>query len=163
MTATFLLPGDERWTTVLQETRHDVYHRPEYLRVAAAHEGGEPVAFYAEDDSGSLLLPLLLREIPETTQVDATSPYGYPAPLWTTPDPSPLWTAFLDAAQKRGIVSAFVRLHPLMPRPAASSLGRSGPAAVVEHGPTVWINCTQSPEEMWEDTRSGHRSNIRRL
>jgi len=163
MTATFLPPSDERWRAVLRKTRHDVYHRPEYVRISAAHEGGEPVAFYAEDESGSLLLPLLLREIPDTRQIDATSPYGYPAPIWTTSDPNPHWMAFLDAAQKRSIVSAFVRLHPLMPCPTVSSLKRSDTAAVVEHGPTVWIDCTQSPEEMWEDTRSDHRSDIRRL
>jgi len=162
MIATFLPPDDERWTAVLRKTRHDVYHRPEYLRTAAAHEGGEPVAFYAEDASGSLLLPLLLREIPNTTQVDATSPYGYPSPLWTAPDPTPHWSAFLGTAQNRGIVSAFVRLHPLLPRPTPPRDCLDA-TALVEHGPTVWIDCTQCPEDMWAETRSGHQSDIRRL
>jgi hypothetical protein len=163
MTTTFLSPDDERWIKFLQDTRHDVYHRPEYVRVAAAYEEGQPVAFYAENEAGTLLLPLLLREIPQTTQIDATSPYGYPAPLWTSPDPAPHWTAFLDAAQERGIVSTFMRLHPFVPLPAISAFKCQDTTAIVEHGPTVWTDCTQSLDAMWEDTRPDHRSDIRRL
>lgn len=163
MITTFLSPDDERWTNLLQDTRHDVYHRPEYLCAAAAYEGGEPVAFYAENESGTLLLPLLLREISEPSQLDATSPYGYPTPLWTPPNPTSHWTAFLNAAQEHGIVSTFVRLHPLLPLPTASALKCRDTTAIVEHGPTVWIDCTQSLDAMWKDTRPDHRSDIRRL
>lgn len=163
MTTTFLFPSDDRWTAVLQDTPHDVYHRPAYLRAAASCEDGRPVAFYAKDDSGILLLPLLLRAIPDTDAHDAASPYGYPAPLWTTPDPTPHWTAFLRAARDRGLVSVFIRLHPLLPAPTVSASNPSTAIAHVEHGPTVWIDCTQSPDSAWDDTRSGHRSDIRRL
>jgi hypothetical protein len=163
MITTFLSPDDERWINILEDTRHDVYHRPEYLRASAVHEGGKPLAFYAENETGALLLPLLLREIPETTQIDATSPYGYPTPLWTSPDPTSHWVAVLNAAQERGIVSMFVRLHPLLPLPTSPALERRDTTTIVEHGPTVWIDCTQSPDAMRENTRPDHRSDIRRL
>jgi hypothetical protein len=163
MIATVLPPGDERWLRTLEHTPHDVYHRPEYVRAAASHEGGRPAGLYAEDASGVLLIPLLIRSIPDTDLIDASSPYGYPAPLWTAPDPSPHWTAVLDAARERGIVSAFIRLHPLLPAPSRLALRRVDGTALVEHGPTVWIDCTRSSEAVWADTRSDHQSDIRRL
>lgn len=162
MNTAFLSPSDGQWADVLETVRHDVYHRPAYARASAEHEGGTPVAFYAEDASGLLLAPLLLRAIPETERIDATSPYGYPAPLWTAADPTPHWAAFLHAAQARGLVSVFVRLHPFLPIPAPSCFP-DGRAAVVKHGPTVWIDCARSPETMWANTRSGHQSDLRRL
>src|SRR5262252_2999577 len=88
MITDFLSPADPRWRRFLDRARHDVYHLPEYLRVAGNYERGEAVAFYAEDGDQALLMPLLLRELPADLGAprswrDATSPYGYPGPITT--------------------------------------------------------------------------------
>ena len=172
MTVDFLEVGHPRWIEALDGADHDVYHRPEYVRACADHEGGRPVAFYASTGDDIFLVPLLIRDLPpeavsssndaasNDAARDAATPYGYPAPLCTTPDVSPFWKAFVDALQQRGIVSVFLRMHPLLPT-AVDAI--SVPWAVVEHGPTVVIDCTRSPEEMWNDTRPDHRSDVNRL
>jgi hypothetical protein len=167
MTVAFLDPGDPRWTEALDAADHDVYHRPEYACASANHEGGRPVAFYASTGDAFFLVPLLVRDLPpeaasssDDAVRDATTPYGYPSPLCTAADASPFWAAFVDALRRRGIVSVFLRMHPLLPVPVDAL---PTPSAVVEHGPTVVVDCTRSPDEMWSDTRPDHRSDVNRL
>ncbi len=77
-----LVPADgARWRRVLALARHDVYHLPEYAVIEAQRVGGEPVAFVATDGDRVWFVPLLLRPVPGTGRIDATSPYGYPGPL----------------------------------------------------------------------------------
>jgi hypothetical protein len=58
-----------------------------------------------------------------------------------------------------GVVTAFVRLHPLLPAPLPV-LERFG--AVVRHGETVSMDLTVGVEEMWRQTRGDHRNHINR-
>lgn len=190
MHTAFLSVDDERWAAWVDEHACDIYQHPAYLRAAALHESGEPVAFFAQNDAGALLVPLLLRNISGTSQQDATSPYGYPAPVWSAADPAPHVAAFFDALREREIVSAFLRLHPLLP--SVGDIGGAQPgepvsSCLVEHGPTVWLDrrpqrddepSEQQDDEpgkkdermrdgrsrgMLERTRPDHRSDIRRL
>jgi hypothetical protein len=138
------------------------------LRLAAQQEGGRAVAFLAQEGLHHFFVPLVFRPLPvefalaESLQ-DAISPYGYGGPLANTED-----AAFLSAAvdalvaglRERGVVSAFVRLHPLLPL-ARAPLEAGG--MVVSTGETVAIDLTLSPEELWRQTRSGHRSEINKM
>jgi hypothetical protein len=65
----------------------------------------------------------------------------------------------LDTLRTQRIVTAFIRLHPLLKAPL-STLGRFG--AVVRHGETVSMDLTVDLEEMWRQTRSDHRNHINR-
>lgn len=170
MTATFLSVNNPRWTALLEHVRHDVYHRPEYVETAAEHEGGEPVAFFSENNTGAFLLPLLLRPLPSSIAEsvgdsvrDASSPYGYPGPLCTSADASDHWQAFVDRARERGLLSVFVRRHPLLPFAGEDLAHIAVPLRQVDHGPTVYIDCTTHPSTLWSDTRPDHRSDVRRL
>jgi serine/alanine adding enzyme len=83
----------------------DPYSRPEYLAAAAHVDGGEPAA-YAD---GALVYPLLVRPLGDG-RCDLTSAYGFGGP-WGT---SPGWRGrFRSACRARGVVSEFVRFHPL--------------------------------------------------
>jgi hypothetical protein len=164
----FLRSGDPRWSRLLEGTRHDVYQLPSYVELAAKwHEPGEGWAWFAQDDRRSLLVPLVLRAIPGAEELrDAISPRGFAGPVIggqrAGPDDD-----FLDAAlttfhhdlQARGIVSAFVRLHPLL-SPPLPTLARHG--EVVDHGDSVSIDLTRSAEELWGQLRVNHRRDIRR-
>ena len=46
--AEFIGPGDERWASILEKTKHDFYHLPGYVTLQGEHESARPVAFYAE-------------------------------------------------------------------------------------------------------------------
>nr|WP_296063814.1 GNAT family N-acetyltransferase [uncultured Actinoplanes sp.] len=158
--AALLRPADISWTEALSRMRHDVYHLPEYVRTDAGLSGGTPVAFRYDDSGQTLLIPLILRAVPDTTVCDAVSPYGYPGPIATTADvvfwerAAHAMAALLGA---QDVVTAFVRLHPLLPAPRAA-LASVG--TVVHHGETVSIDLSQGHEEMWRQTHRSHRNQI---
>jgi Acetyltransferase (GNAT) domain len=167
--STFMGPADPRWTHFLERTPHDFYHVPSYALVASKCENATPLAFYAEVGKSSLLLPLLVRSIPEylgapKTWTDAASPYGYAGPLLTgVDDPETLQLllrAFRKSALKNNITSVFVRFHPLL-NDAPQMFGEMG--KIVRHGETVYVDLGRPAEEIWRDLKHGHRENIRKL
>ena len=167
MTAEFIATEDPRWQEVLHRAPHDFYHLPGYVDLCAREEGAIPAAFYAEDQGSIFLAPLLIRTMPPTLGApedwyDCVSPYGYSSPL-VGPEQEALphfLGAFCEAARQRGIVTAFFRLHPLLPLAHAilSMFGR-----VTNHGQTVYVDVTKPREEIWRQTREDHRSDIRKL
>jgi hypothetical protein len=165
-----LLPtSDDRWLGVLSRIGHDVYHRPEYVRADNRHMGGQAAALYGVDARGSeFLLPLLICALPSRLRLpdswrDAAAPYGYPAPIASTPEPEAL-NRFLRLAasvvREHNIVSLFLRWHPLLS--PGSRLPIKG-ETIVNHGDTVYIDLAESPDEWQRQTHSGHRYEIRRL
>jgi hypothetical protein len=169
MIAEFIPPDDSRWKIFLSGVKHDSYHLPEYISLAARQEGGQACAFFAETGGNSLLVPLLMRPIPEELNpepgsCDVLTPYGYPGPLLAG-NPSEdtvksMLRSFVRAGRKKGVVSAFWRLHPLLPFPLAP-LGEFG--RLVQHGRTVYIDLSLTPEQMWQETSNNHRRHIRQM
>jgi len=132
--------GAPEWEMVLRTARHDFYHLPAYIALCAAEDRARPCALYVSDGFRTMLLPLIIRPIPGG-RFDATSPYGYPGPIGTgTEDPVFLQVALvagLQVLREADLVSAFIRLHPLLnPDPPV------GIGTVVVHGDTVSIDLT---------------------
>ena len=167
----FLDAESSHWTDVLSGMRHDFYHLPAYVRFAARWQGpGDPCAFVAEEDGHRFLVPLIIRPIasdlaPDGPQrFDATGPRGYPGPLVAL-DPVRDAEGFLvraidalvETLRARSIISAFIRLHPLLPPPMAPLL-QTG--VVVDHGHSTAIDLRLTSEELWRQTNHGHRSRI---
>ena len=150
-----------QWATFLRETPHDFYHLPAYVATCATYEHGAGRALYVEDGSARLLLPLIIRDIPDSDRRDAMSPYGYPGPLVIgTRDPVFLSTAMgagLAALAKDGIVSVFVRLHPLLNGDPPIGVGE-----VVLHGETVSVDLGLPPAMRHAQLRHNHRRDISR-
>jgi hypothetical protein len=169
MTAEFISPEDIRWKEFLTRGNHDFYHLPEYISFASRHEGGRPCAFLAEIDGKGLLVPLLMRSLPEDLQPDSgfrdvLTPYGYPGPILAG-DPSEeavgaMLQEFLRAARENGIISAFWRLHPLLPF-HLEPLRKLG--TLVQHGRTVYIDLSRTPEQLRREISKNHRRHINRL
>jgi hypothetical protein len=173
MHATLIDSNDRRWTEILSETRHDVYHLPAYVEFGTRwHEPGTPAAFVAEEDGRVFFVPLIVRHIPRAIAgvdgwLDATGPRGYPGPIVGPAGEGDDDDGFVSRAiacmattlEERRIVSAFIRCHPLLsPRPVAIGEG----SAVVEHGESVSIDLGHSPEQVWSETRLNHRRAITR-
>jgi len=163
----WLSPEDKEWRTHLSKTPHDVYHRPEYVCLEAELAAGTAVSILAEEEGRSLFVPLLLRQIPNSQSIDATSPNGYPGPLLSAPtEDTPFAKArfaadataqILRQMRDRRIVSAFIRCHPFLTDGVA---GMQLHGTLVEHGNTVYIDLEQSEELLWRQTRASHRSEI---
>ena len=166
-----LLPTDRRWAGVLEGTPHDFYHTAGYVELEARRLGGDARALLVTAGDQTVLLPLILRsfELDDgsgRSVLDATSPYGYCPPLLAAAQPRPadrgvaIARALRSGMADMGLCCAFVRLHPLLPRPfdADGDLGR-----LVTHGQTVYVDLDLPDEEIWRQTRSSDRTNIRRL
>lgn len=178
MRCQFIGPDSSLWSRFLADAPHDFHHLPKYValsakdRLSAPDANGEPVAFHAEDDEGHrFLATLIVRPLPETCEspgplFDAITPYGYACPLVINEQNTPI-DPFLDEAiaqfrtiaKNRGIVSVFMRSHPTIPLPI-EALRRGG--TLVQHGQTICIDLTATLEELWHQTRAGHRSEINR-
>ena len=150
--------------------RHDLYHLPEYLDFAARYEDpGSPLAFVADDGRHQMLIPLIVRDVPaagslENGWSDAISPRGYAGPVTNAPSDQSTFmesavSHFITALLDRHIVSAFIRLHPLIGVPIEALRPRG---AIVDSGDTVAIDLSLGPEAFWAQTRQNHRRNINR-
>jgi hypothetical protein len=164
-----ITPSDRRWRDLLTRVPHDVYHLPEYTVLAAQAECGKPVAFYAENAGDFCFIPLLIRDLPEELGAprewcDAISPYGYPSPLTTAAHDAITLSRFMKAFQEFGaelnLVTAFVRLHPLLAL-AEEGLGAAGRLELQGRG--VTLDLQRSAEEVWRGVRGNHRTGIRKL
>ncbi|MBU2666821.1 GNAT family N-acetyltransferase [Actinoplanes bogorensis] len=157
--AALLSPQDPAWTEALDRVRHDIYHIPEYVRLDAGLTGGTPVAYRYDEAGRVFLLPLLLRPVPDTDLQDAISPYGYPGPVGS--DDAAFWSraagTMTELLCTEGVVTAFARLHPLLPG-HSEALAVAG--TLVNHGETVSIDLTLSPDELWSQTHRSHRNQI---
>ncbi len=153
-------PGDLRWTRSLAAVPHDFYHLPAYAELAAREDGGIPVAVLATADRGWMLLPLVIREIPGGGR-DASSPYGYPGPLLAPGADVGFLAQALQATVTtlagEGLVSLFVRMHPLLSPTVPRGIG-----TVVQHPPTVVIDLDLSDEDWRAGLRKSHRQQIER-
>ncbi len=160
----FLTPDDPGWTDALARLRYDVYHLPGYVALSARWEKGKPRAFRYDDEGSVALLPLVVREMGEGV-CDAASPYGYPSPLFSD-GAGPGFQrealqAFADEGRATGLVSSFLRLHPLLQPSLPES--REASWSVVEHGPTVALDLAE-PHAAWLRRLSrNHRRSLRAL
>lgn len=159
---------DPRWSEVLAGIQHDVYHVANYVDHAAARERAHGIGLYTQEDGAQAFLVVVEAPIPEGGgRIDALSPYGYPAPLFAIPA---TWSAerrhgflartlrqWTDVLRQRGVVSCFVRLHPLIPvdHAALSVFGR-----ILHHGQTVSVDLRQQPAQIWRGMRANHRTGI---
>lgn len=118
-----LLSGEgARWEGTLDALRdggvvraRDPMFSSAYHRAHAQHVGGEARMVVCGDGAHTLALPYLRVAI-NAAHFDAQSAHGYGGPMATTADPDFLrdaWRAAADAMRDDGVVSAFLRLHPL--------------------------------------------------
>lgn len=156
-----------KWAAIIEQQPHDFYHTLSYCLCAAEIEGGTPIAFSHKSASGSIFLPLILRDIAidgRNCGRDAITPYGYPGPLVVAANTdvtiADVFPAFLRFCRELGLVSVFTRFHPLLTpeTPAWEQWGR-----IVRHGDTVSINLTLGQEQLWRQIRNNHKRDIKSL
>jgi CelD/BcsL family acetyltransferase involved in cellulose biosynthesis len=112
--------GSARWLAFWEATGHEPFAHPEFGRLFAAPDD-ETVAVCWEDGGGRVLLPLVLRAVPEDVPApavdgltdgwrDAVSPYGYGGPFVSgDPDLTAFYAALLARMRDDRVLSAFVR------------------------------------------------------
>ena len=95
--------GGAEWDRLLAELRYaDAYLRRDYVESACVLEPGRPLLL--EHDGA--VFSAIVRDEPR----DVVSPYGYGGPVG---DAAAFWHAYDAWCRETGVVTTFVRFHPL--------------------------------------------------
>lgn len=167
-TGTFIDANDPRWLAHLCSSPHDLYHLPAYAEIEAAWIGAQATAYLYRENEASMLLVLLERPLPNGQGTDAVTPYGYSGPITSLPcDPSFMQRAFAayhSSAQQRGILTTFMRLHPLLvPRISMPPSIPAGSWVEEERGVTLTMPLGGDDTAFFNGMARGHRAAVRRL
>ena len=122
----------------------DAYLRHAYVESACVLEPGEPLLLEHE---GSVFA-LIRRADP----VDAITPYGYGGPVGR--DVRGFWDAYDEWCRENGVVTTFVRFHPLYAN------ARDAPIHVEPLAPTVAWRLEQ--EDLFTGMHLNHRRAVRK-
>jgi sugar O-acyltransferase (sialic acid O-acetyltransferase NeuD family) len=110
--------NDSRWAEIVSKSiNYDFYHTQSYHLLELKKK---PILFVAFIDQDFIAIPVLIREIKNTSHVDGTSAYGYCGPI-SNIDFEKLskelityfQTQLLSYFKKGAFVSAFSRLNPI--------------------------------------------------
>ena len=160
-------PGDTRWEEALDKVPHDFFHLSAYLKACALHEHGEAQLFLLDAGSHGMLVPFLKRPLGAFGSAfqdysDASSPYGYPCPLYwgdgceeLLPEMHRHFDTFMG---EQKIVSIFLRLNPFL---GASVDVLAGLGETLTHGPTTFIDL-RDEHASWMEINSSNRQFITR-
>ena len=155
------------WLEALLGMDHDLYQLPGYV-VADAHViKAKPKAFHASSGSKSMLLPLLVRDIPSAeNEKDSTSPYGYGGPVFSSDVDGDvaveMLTAFKEEGRSKGLITTFLRMNPLLNVKSFCKLYDPDIVAVT-HGETVSIDLSMPVDDLNRSLRNNHRRDIKKL
>jgi len=147
-----------RWEALVGSARTpDVYYRPAYVRAYERAGQGKGIALVIGAGQARILVPILLRPLHELPfargepGLDATTPYGYggvlllsgPAPF-TKEDAAGVVKTLREWCLSTGVVSCFLRLHPLLDQEHLLGWAKHEENGLVlcYHVPTTAVNLT---------------------
>lgn len=151
----------DEWNDVVRSfPNHDVYYLSGYCKAFEVHGDGAPELLYYEEGMLRAIYVYMKRQI-ASGMVDTVTPYGYGGVLFdgdtSTQNIELFGKAFEKQMQNDGVVSNFVRYHPV--------LKNAGPmkqiSEVIDLGKTIAIDLS-SPEIIWENIHSKNRNMIRK-
>ena len=116
--------SDIEWKDLIKRYNLDIYFAPQYCKIWEDYGDGEVQAFLYKSALGEILYPYLIRKIDyyksDVNYFDISTPYGYGGPILLEykENEIPLFIkAFRDEfnvyAHKKGIISEFIRFHPV--------------------------------------------------
>jgi len=150
------ISNPNQWQEVLNTIgNYDIYHTPEYHRVAQENGEGEPWLFWFRENDTHIAVPMLIG-IEEVKSV-----YGYPGILSNNINgrfPEDFHACFCDFLRRRDVDLLTIRQNPLFP--TSSLLLDITKIDLV--GFTVAIDLAQSEREQLAGMTKGHRYDIRK-
>ncbi len=160
----------DEWDRIVKSfPNHDSYYLPGYVKAFQRHGDGEPLLFYFEEDALRAVNVVMKRDlaldrhfqgkIEADTIFDLATPYGYGGFLLdgAVDHLSTLNEAYYQWCIENGIISEFVRFHPVLEN--ARALREM--YEVVDLGRTIQLEL-QSEEQIWAGLTSKNRNVIRK-
>lgn len=168
MLTVYTLEQAEEWDKIVHSFKeYDVYWLSGYVKAFQLHGDGEPLLFYYEDSDTRGINVVMKRDIamdenftgkiPENTYFDFATPYGYGGWLIEGEGLDALFASYDSWLKKNGIVSEFVRFHPMLKNHEACMAY----CDVVQLGEVVHMDLS-SPETIWSNITSKNRNMIRK-
>ncbi len=160
-----IVKDSDHWSKVMQQcVFHDSYHTFEYHQLSKRPEE-EPFLFVFQQADIIIALPLLIRNIKDTTYKDATSVYGYAGPACNHNHLNEQvilgFTAGMEEAlMEMSIVSVFSRLHSYFPQ-QLQILQRLG--KLEQAGQLVYIDLTKTAEIQLANYNSRLKTQVNKL
>ena len=164
----YTLEESEQWDGVVRSFKdYDVYWLSGYVKAFQIHGDGEPLLFCYEDKDVRGINVVMKRDvamdghfagkIPEGQYYDLTTPYGYGGWLIEGDETEKLFKVYSDWLGKNGIISEFVRFHPMIKNHEFCGNFYD----VVRLGEVVHMDLT-SPEVIWDGLTSKNRNHIKK-
>ena len=158
----------EQWDAVVRSFKdYDSYWLSGYVKAFKIHGDGEPLLFHYEDEYSRGINVVMKRDIAkderfknlisEGMYFDFATPYGYGGWIIEGEDSEKLFESYENWIQKNGIISEFVRFHPML----KNHIGVSHFYEVIQLGEVVHMQLS-TPEDVWNNIISKNRNMIRK-
>ena len=154
-------------STIRSFSDHDVYYLSGYVKAFQLHGDGEPLLFYYEDEAVRGINVVMKRDIakdvhfagklPEGQYFDFSTPYGYGGWLIEGEQTDSLFDAYESWCRENGIISEFVRFHPVLKNHIYSEKRYE----VIPLSNTIALDLS-SPEVIWAGLTSKNRNMVRK-
>lgn len=162
------LEQSEQWDGIVRSfQKYDVYWLSGYVKAFWIHGDGDPLLFFYDDGATRGINVVMKRDvakdekfrglIEEGQYFDFATPYGYGGWIIEGESTSSLFSAYRDWIETNGIISEFVRFHPMVKNHDACRSFYE----VIQLGEVVHMDLT-SPEEIWINIISKNRNMIRK-
>ena len=164
----YTLEQAEQWDAVVRSFKeYDVYCLSGYVKAFKVHGDGEPLLFFY-DDGGTRGINVVMKRdvardprfkgrIAEGEYFDFATPYGYGGWIIEGEGSDKLFEAYRTWLDKNGIISEFVRFHPMVGNHRACSSFYE----VIQLGEVVHMDIS-SPDLIWNNLTSKNRNMIRK-
>ncbi len=164
----YTLKENEKWDAIVRSfVNYDIYWQSGYVKAFAIHGDGEPLLFYYEQDNTRGINVVFKRDIakdlhfagiiPEDTYFDFSTPYGYGGWIVDGEEKEKLFRIYESWCQNNGIISEFVRFHPVVKNHVFSKDAYD----IVPLGQTIAMNL-ESFKVIWANISSKNRNMIRK-
>ena len=164
----YTLEQSEQWDAVVRSFKEfDVYWLSGYVKAFKIHGDGEPLLFFFDGEGVHGINVVMKRDvakdekfkgkIEEGQYFDFATPYGYGGWIIEGENSEELFKAYEHWIEKNGIISEFVRFHPMVKNHTHSISFYD----VIQLGEVVHMDLS-SPEDIWNNIISKNRNMIRK-
>lgn len=164
----YTLEQSNQWDSIVRSFKeYDVYWLSGYVKAFKIHGDGEPLLFLYEDSDTRGINVVMKRDvakderfkgrIKEGLYFDFATPYGYGGWIVEGQSIDELFQAYNQWLEKNGIVSEFVRFHPMIFNHEYCKSFYE----VIQLGEVIHMDLC-SPEDIWNNIISKNRNMIRK-
>lgn len=168
MIYTYTIEQSDKWDQIVKSFKdYDTYWLSGYVKAFKIHGDGEPLLFYYDKDGTRGINVVFKRDvalddrfagkIPEGEYYDFVTPYGYGGWLIEGNGQEKLFREYNSWLEKNGIVSEFVRFHPMVKNHVLCQRYYD----VIQLGEVVHMDLS-TPDVIWENIPSKNRNMIRK-